>query len=67
MKTGDHKILDHPIIGYFLPGAFAMILSELAGMIDGVIDHHYRSCRRSCMGIVADPAETPSRDHRTLE
>ena len=40
MKTRDHKILDHPILGYFLLTAFAMIVSELGGMIDGVINEH---------------------------
>ena len=40
MKTRNHKILDHPIIGYFLLAVFAMVVSELGGMIDSVINHH---------------------------
>ncbi len=39
MKTRNHKILDHPILGYFLLLVFAMVVSELGGMIDGVINH----------------------------
>ena len=40
MERRKHKILDHPIIGYFLLGVFAMVISELVGMIDDVINHH---------------------------
>ena len=40
MKTRQHKILDHPIISYFLLLVFALVISELVGNIDGVINHH---------------------------
>ena len=40
MKTRQHKILDHPILGYFLLLVFAMIISELGGTIDKVINRH---------------------------
>ena len=40
MKTRQHKILDHPIISYFLLLVFTLVISELGGNIDGVINHH---------------------------
>lgn len=40
MKTRQHKVLDHPILGYFLLGVFAMVISELFGNIDGVMNHY---------------------------
>ena len=33
MKKRQHKILDHPILGYFLLLVFALVLSELGGEI----------------------------------
>ena len=43
MKTRRHKVLDHPILGYFLLGVFALVISELVGNIDKVIDHQVLS------------------------
>ena len=40
MKTRNHKILDHPILGYFLLLVFALVVSELGGIIDGIINHN---------------------------
>ncbi|MCR5034722.1 MAG: hypothetical protein K6B42_04805 [Clostridia bacterium] len=40
MKTRQHKVLDHPILGYFLLGVFAMLISELFGNIDVVMNHY---------------------------
>ena len=40
MKKRQHKILDHPILGYFLLLVFALVFNELGGQIDGPINHH---------------------------
>ena len=40
MKKRNHKVLDHPILGYVLLGLFAMIVTELVGQLDIIINNN---------------------------
>ena len=40
MKKRNHKVLDHPFLGYVLLGIFAMIVTELVGKLDIIINNN---------------------------
>lgn len=40
MAKRQHKILDHPILGYFILAVFVLIFTSMGDQIDGVINEH---------------------------